>query len=237
MTSLLIEDVFEINRRTCVSLWHMVNAEGTPRGLSPRLVAPRKRDGNVRVSEQEARFLYCDVLNTLGYYYSVETPTQETYRQTGEGYRSASSDLTLYWMQADRLEKIFNMEFKANMPPQAHIDKDMEKLVREQVPGGWFHLLKNANSRTLTLLFQKMANALLQYAERPDDAGTLSLVFSFCVLETSWACMKHFRYEPRMGDFQAYVKRFFDLEYRVRGGRIEVDEANGWHIINPVGTE
>lgn len=95
-TKKLQQDIFEINRRVCSGLWDIADVNNIPSGLSPRLILPRKRDGNVRISEQEARILYCGILNTLNYYYSIETPTEKVYRQTGNKPVSASSDLSLY---------------------------------------------------------------------------------------------------------------------------------------------
>ena len=48
------------------------------------LIFPTKRDGSLRISEQEAKLLFFQHL-TLDrkFFFSVETPTVETYRQKG----------------------------------------------------------------------------------------------------------------------------------------------------------
>ena len=92
----MITDIFEINRRICFNLWDMVDVHIEPRGLSPRLILPEKRNNAIRISEQESRILYCGLLNTLNYYYSIETPTAQTFMLTGAKPISASSDLSLY---------------------------------------------------------------------------------------------------------------------------------------------
>ena len=116
----MITDIFEINRRICFNLWDMVDVHSEPRGLSPRLILPEKRNKATRISEQESRILYCGLLNTLNYYYSIETPTEKTYMQLGTKRMSASSDLSLYRHDGGAFKKVMNVEFKAHNPPFNH---------------------------------------------------------------------------------------------------------------------
>ena len=62
------------------------------------LIFPKRRDGLLRISEQEAKLLFIQHL-TLDrrFCFSVETPTSQTYRQKGASYMSARIDLTLFW--------------------------------------------------------------------------------------------------------------------------------------------
>lgn len=227
----LTEDIFEINHRVCSSLWNIATVNSNPRGLSPRLIIPQKRSGDIRISEQEARILYCGILNTLNYYYSVETPTKEVYQQTGVKPISASSDISLYFENEEKFDKVMNIEFKAHIPSQEQIRKDIEKLIREKIPGNWFHSLKNIDSRTIPVLFEKMKESFLQCENILDDTRLL-IVFCFCVLEKSWACMKHFYYDPRKENFQAYVNKFFKLDYSIKSGNIEVEQLHNWNIMS-----
>ena len=226
----LIKDIFEINRRICSSLWDIANVNSISRGLSPRLIVPQKRNGDIRISEQEARVLCCGILNTLNYYYSIETPTVEVCQQTGSKPVSASSDLSLYREKNDQFDKIMNVEFKAHNPAQEHIRKDIEKLVRESIPGNWFHLLKNVDSKTIPVLFGKMKESLFQ-CESFLYKTELSIIFCFCVLEKSWACIKHFYYNPAEKKFPEYIDTFFKLEYSIRKGEIVMDFKNNWNIL------
>ena len=227
----LTEDVFEINRQVCSSLWNIAHVNETARGLSPRLILPQKRSGDIRISEQEARILYCGILNPLNYYYSVETPTKEMYQQTGQTPISASSDMSLYLENEERFDKVMNIEFKAHNPGQEQIRKHIEKLVRENIPGNWFHLLKNIDSRTIPVLFEKIKKSFLQ-CENSVKNTKVSIVFCFCVLEKSWACMKHFYYEPTKGNFQTDVNTFFNLKYSVKSGKIEMEQLHNWNIMS-----
>jgi hypothetical protein len=89
----IVRDILEINRRVCFNLWNVANVNSRLEGLSPRLILPQRGSGDIRVSEQESRVLYCGILNTLNYFYSIETPTEELYQQKGMTPTSASSDL------------------------------------------------------------------------------------------------------------------------------------------------
>ena len=85
-----IEDLIEINVRALHDLWNVSFVGKNPSGLFSRVVFPKKRKKNskdkyvIRVSEQEARIVYCNILNNLNYFYSIETPTKETYSFSGK---------------------------------------------------------------------------------------------------------------------------------------------------------
>ena len=89
---MIIKDVREINRRLFYELWNVADNSKLPTGLSPCLIFPKKRDEEIRISEQESRVLFCGLLNNLNYFYSVETPTEELYTQKGDTPQSALSD-------------------------------------------------------------------------------------------------------------------------------------------------
>jgi hypothetical protein len=228
----IITDVFEINRRICFNLWDMVDVHSEPRGLTPRLILPEKRNKDIRISEQESRILYCGLLNTLNYYYSIETPTESTFMLTGTKPISASSDLSLYQHHGGALKKVMNVEFKAHNPSFEHIRKDIEKLVREGIPGNWFHTLKNIDRKTLPVLFEKLSKSFKKFADEAYRFG-VSILLCFCVIEKKWACMKHFLYDQQQGDYASFVDKFLSLTYEVKGGKIHVLDKNGWTITQP----
>jgi hypothetical protein len=228
----IITDVFEINRRICFNLWDMVDVHSEPRGLTPRLILPEKRNEDIRISEQESRILYCGLLNTLNYYYSIETPTEQKYMQLGTKPISASSDLSLYRHDGGALKKVMNVEFKAHNPTFEHMRKDIEKLVREVTPGNWFHTLKSIDNRTLAVLFEKLSGSFKKFADEALGIG-VSILFCFCVIEKKWACMKHFLYNQQQGDYKSFVDKFLSLTYEMKGGKIHVLDENGWTITQP----
>ena len=178
-------------------------------GLSPRLILPQKRSGEIRISEQESRVLYCGTLNTLNYFYSIETPTEELYQQKGKTPVSASSDLSIYLNRRDKFEKVVNVEFKAHNPQKEHIRKDIEKLIKEEITGNWFHTLKNVDNRTIPTLFDKFKESFLNCSNIIKE--DLSLVFCFCIIEKKWACQKEFNFEPDQDNLSEYIDNFFDL--------------------------
>ena len=226
---MVITDVIEVNRRLFFDLWNISNVSGSPTGLSPRLILPKRRSQDVRISEQEARFLYCSILNGLNYYYSVETPTKYKYIQKGKTPQSAASDLSLYGYDNNVFNKVVNIEFKAHNPPKEHIRKDIEKLLKENIIGNWFHTLKNIDKKTLKILFNKILDSL-KSCKKLVGSNEVSIVFSFCVLEKKWACLKHFLYDPSVGSFDKYTDKFFNLEYDIRGDKVEVSQEGNWRI-------
>ena len=226
---MIIDDIFEINRRLCFNLWSITDVKHKPEGLSPRLILPQKRSGEIRISEQESRFLYCGLINTLNYYYSVETPTTEEYQQTGQRPQSASSDLSLYIHDGHIFDKIANVEFKAHHPPQEQIRKDIEKLIREGDAGNWVHTLKNIDNQTLQTLFVKFIASINEFSEIVGE-NEVSIVFCFCVLDKKWACIKHFHYNSTKGEFKEYVNNFFDIRVEVEASDVVVNAETAWYV-------
>lgn len=231
MAAMIIDDLFEINRRLCFNLWSITDVTQKPQGLSPRLILPQKRNQEIRISEQEARFLFCGLLNSLNYFFSVETPTTEEYQQTGQTALSARSDVSLYVSANDDrpFRKVANVEFKAHNPPQAQIRKDVEKLIKENLVGNWIHTLKNSDAQTLPKLFDKFIAAMSECVEMV-GASEISIVFCFCVLEKKWACIKHFHFDSSKGNFEEYVQSFFDIKNGVNADAVVVNVETGWRV-------
>jgi hypothetical protein len=155
---------------------------------SSKLVFPtyeRGRVGVLRVSEQEARFALAESLADAAAFYSVETPTQEGYQQTGSKPLSAQTDLTLYDRTGVRM---CNVEFKAkgaSSDAKSHINirKDLEKLLREPELGLWFHLLEGADNSTIPSLLNVIASEMqVVYDEHPGSVAAPRLIIHICVL-------------------------------------------------------
>jgi len=200
-------DLIEMNRRVSYALWNVASPSGTPNGLSPRLIFPELRGGDIRISEQEARLLWCTMLQDTSYYYSVEAPTMQTYRQTGTIPQSARTDVSLYRLVESGLKRVANIEFKAHNATPEQIRKDVEKLLREKVTGNWFHLFRTTNSATVPRLFEKFVTAFSKcssYVEHDID-----IVFCICVLRKPKMLIRHFDYQQGQGDFIGYTKDFF----------------------------
>ena len=145
-----------------------------------KLKFPCYRDsGNkIRVSEQELRFCFASVIEKgPDYRYSVETPTLTKYSFSGTKEMSAQTDLSIW--SIDGTKKLFNVEFKAHNAPVKSIDKDIKKLIMEELEGVWFHLLKNNRSNTFTRLADKFKNALRNYNQYRNK----DVIFAICILE------------------------------------------------------
>lgn len=167
--------IVDLIKETCEDLIHLHQKNPT----RTKLLFPRYRKGEARISEQEARFCFAAAVERrTEYRYSVETPTLETYSFTdGGGKISAQTDLTL-WDLDGKIKK-FDIEFKAHNPEPKSIEKDIEKLVREKTDGVWFHLFKNIDQGTFPALAGKFEEALLKHGQTREK----DLLFAVCVLE------------------------------------------------------
>lgn len=144
------------------------------------LIFPTKRDGTIRISEQEAKLLFVQHLTVdQKYFFSVETPTAETYQQKGKTPMSARVDLTLFGRER---KPVAHIELKAHNCEVENIRKDLEKLLRERTTGMWFHTLYRANGGTVAALIRKFkaAFSLLPECLRTNDR---SYLIAFFVLE------------------------------------------------------
>ncbi len=161
-------------------LWNVRRAEAS----GPRLIFPKRRGGLIRVSEQEAKVLFCQLLDRSQWFYSVETPTAQTYKQKGKKFTSGRSDISLYATNNPG-DKRANIELKAHGNPNVeNFRKDFEKILREDIHALWFHTLENTNGGTFKSVFRKMLAAFAKL-ENEIDGRKHTLVFAFCVLSRS----------------------------------------------------
>ena len=201
------DDLIEMNRRVAFALWNVASQAEKPKALSPRLIFPELRTGDIRVSEQEARLLWCTMLQDTSYYYAVEAPTAETYVQSGIKPISARTDLALYQLLESGFKRVANIEFKAHSSTLKQIKKDAEKLVREGITGNWFHLLSAANSATIPRLFDKFVAAFTACNSHVHD--NIDIVFCICVLRNRKMITRRLTYKHGQGDFVDHIKSFF----------------------------
>lgn len=219
----IFKDVFEINRRLFNNIWNLADTtQNNVKGLSPKLVIPRKRDNSNRVSEQEARFLFTSLLNTTNYFYSVETPTEKTYKQSGQKPISAASDLSLYINDNNTLKKVLNIEFKAHNPSKDQIKKDIEKLIKEDIPGCWNHLFKNIDSGTIPALFQKIKESINELRNEID--GSKEILFSICVID------KKIGFQRLLDLGENDINDFFKIDYSIKNENVLINIRNEWMI-------
>lgn len=146
-----------------------------------KLIFPKKRSQSIRVSEQESKIIFCQLLERSPWCYSVETPTVQTYRQKGKGYQSGSTDISLY--RTFSLDtKLVNIELKAHNPSKESFRKDFEQLIRDGLDGVWFHTLKSRDRRTVPTIFNKIIKAFGDLEHHFKESGK-SILITFCILD------------------------------------------------------
>jgi hypothetical protein len=190
----IAEGVVELFRAVARALWCVASSARAPSITSPRVIFPNLRSGEERVSEQEVRAIILCELNKTPYHCAVEVPTKNTYRFTGSTGLSARTDVGLWGFADTEFRQIANIECKAHNPPEESIKKDIEKLIREEIVGGWFHLLRNANLGTFKSLFNKFASAIEDRiaATKDHPIRESKIVFCFCVLDRKLYLLKRF---------------------------------------------
>jgi hypothetical protein len=137
-----------------------------------KLIFPKYRDENKRVSEKEAVFLFVRELekeSQTKYYYSVETPTTKKYKFKGQenpiiddGGRSASFDICLYETQDEQYERAVFIEFKALNPEGKSFSKDFLKLICDEdgLTNYFVHIIENSDSGTQPSIEGKYKDAI-----------------------------------------------------------------------------
>ena len=188
----------------------------------------------VRVSEQEARFAVAAQLQAAGILFSIETPTSMAYCLTGEGSRSAQTDLTIY---SAHDAPFLNVEFKAGGVSSGResvfpISKDLQKIVREERDAIWFHLLESVNNSTLLNLWQVLVDELRRNVqEHGQKTKPKRLQIHICVLRHQFAVQRVLHLHPALVT-EAWLTDMPMFEHEVsRSDLIRVGEANGWEVV------
>lgn len=183
-----IEAVIERTLSKLNSLYHRDGG-----GLeTTRLIFPRywvteedKRvEGEVRVSEQELRFMfveelnkYCDAHREWEVYYSVETPTSNSYQLTGESQQSGCIDLCIHGKD---LKRIALIEFKALNPSEHDHAKDAFKL-KHEIEGElryFIEIVKSHNSKTDENIVKKLKTEKSYKAHTMDCPHPVSYIIA-----------------------------------------------------------
>lgn len=141
----------------------------TSESQGTRLIFPKYRNGEKRVSEQELRQLFIEEFNAAcedynkEYQYSIETPTTEAYtlgnkiEDIRSGGRSGCIDMCIHSSDTKRVAII---EFKANNASKFCHYKDFFKLTNEKIESVednryFIQLIDSAEERTLNNLREK----------------------------------------------------------------------------------
>jgi hypothetical protein len=173
-------------------------------GKKSRLIFPKYRLDGIRVSEQEARFVFTRELeNQTEYYYSVETPTKIVckFSENGKkippkivsvgdnGGKSARVDVCIYDGNENRIHLI---EFKAHNVNKDSVLKDFIKLRYEndekELTNYFVHLLEKHDNGTINSLIGKY-DTIFKFRdaayENSNPVKNKKVVVCFCFLKES----------------------------------------------------
>ncbi len=176
-----------------------------------------------RVSEAEARVIYCLALEKQKLPYAVEVPTTQKYTFSGTTKLSARSDLVVYASQPGSPQTLIRdlaIEFKAHNPRVEAIRKDLEKLLREPCNGLWFHILKNADTRTIPVLFEKFDVAIRELRDLWQECDHSVAICAVVMQKKFWL----YRTLTPSDDLTPDLS----IDYEVKRKRVIVKDARGW---------
>ena len=121
----------------------------------------KKRNEQLRISEQELRFLFVEKMaRSTNLKYSIEAPTLDIYNFSGSGNkRSGNIDLVIYNEEGQRAAII---EFKALNPSKTCFSKDFAKLGNpnegEDALRYFIHVVEACNQDTIDAIESKSHN-------------------------------------------------------------------------------
>ncbi len=227
-------------RRADDILWHSYRyVLGAPGVSWPRVVFPPKGHER-RVGEQEARFAFVAGLladpASASWAFAAEAPTRLSYRfaQRAGSPRAqrALTDLALYRDEDDA--PALAVEFKSGgrsgkSEQDESIKKDMAKVLAEQPPALWFHVVRDASDATLQGLLRTLDGAIsllsnpyklgayLAPGKTPEPRAK-TIAFHVCVLNPDATLSIH-----RVLDYLPGKPKdeFFTLETTVTGSSAE----------------
>jgi hypothetical protein len=199
-------DLFDVDERT-----------GQPD--KPGLIFPFDRERFWRISEQEAKQLFLfRVHSDRRYRFSVETPTCEPH---GTGRKSALVDVSLFACNP-QVGAHAHVEFKGDPVDAKGIRTSLEKLVREEKLGGWFHTLGSTNKRTVLSLRQKYISALADIRHCVDNCKPHLCLFAVCVVRQR---LLFLRWVTLGGE-----NSFQDCEHAFRDLTLNAAESSSWIV-------
>lgn len=233
----IIEDT---DRSLCDSYLASVGSNHPTGGFQIRF--PHTREGKLRVSEQEARFVLTSRLGRSQLLYSVETPTSMLYQFTGKSGQSftgasgqsARVDVTVY---TPSTEAMWDFEFKAHgfsedRKKKLSIQKDIEKFLREPRPAFWFHTLGGVDNSTLVTVWRAFLGDIREVAKQlsVEQLVPKTLVFHACVLRQRFSVEQRISIDPI--NWQAgVVPDIPGPTYVVTGrGLPTFEERDGWRF-------
>ena len=160
-------------------------------GQESKLIFPKYRSGNQRISEQESRLLFIRELEKQNeFYYSIETPTKEQYNkfssetpEIGAG-RSGCIDMSLYTKDEEgKCCRRHMIEFKFNNVKTCK--KDFLKLLcdnDECVINYYINILENCKKNTIPNLEKKFCESIKYIFKNYSKEIKSKLMIFVCIL-------------------------------------------------------
>ena len=178
-----------------LKMLHKIQDElGECSNTDPSLIYPKKKEPKTdeqakRISEQEAKILFCHILLQNKVVFSVETPTIGEYSFTGNKKISARLDLCIYKKEENQYVRSNCIEYKAHNESKT-FRSDIEKLLCEKGNNYFVHILDSVNSGTLytssaqtnrTPVINKYINTIKSLKDS-NEIRFDSLTFYICIL-------------------------------------------------------
>jgi hypothetical protein len=228
------EEIQEICQKTDELLWDAFSRSlpnNPSHNQKGHLIFPYYNKANLRVSEQEARFLFAESISNSSLFYSIEAPTIKTYKFIGESLRSASTDLALY---TNEKKQVCNVEFKAKGVSEGAINhlpiyKDLQKLLREKPWGLWFHLLKNTDNSTINNLLNVIGTKICSVRDNYKDLESQGLIIHICVLNQKFSLHRDLNLTELKTLSNESLCKKLTVDYSVtRHDLKNIVDINGW---------
>jgi len=237
-----IGELKDLNKQTARALWELDRS-----GHCGLLILPRTRvlhrgadpltqasDGDPRLSEQEARYLFARAVEQRGLQFSLETPTKEV---AGKGKSSARFDLTLYSAMP---EYHIHVEFKDGLgtdgekSSEGTYEHDLKKLLKYGVElGGFFVVLQKANTKNLCVLKSRLREAVEKAGKDLTDSSlNKTILIGLCTLK-EYPGEKEGKDRPLPGKLYQASLEFQSGQATTETNRLLEGDFKRWEIFSP----
>lgn len=165
-----------MNRNDLIAIFREVSKQlSEESGRCGNLIYTQEKSNRKLIREPEARHVLTMVLSRKNVNFGLEVPTKKRYKISGGSPDTANIDLVI---EPD--EEQINVELKGGQPNINNIQKDFEKLLREQVSGcAFYHVLQNSNRGTLPALLNKYKEGYSNIVSLNDAISKWFILFIF----------------------------------------------------------
>ena len=137
------------------------------------LIYTQEKSNRKLIREPEARHVLTMLLSGKNVNFGLEVPTKKKYKFSGRSPDTANIDIVI-----EPNKELVNVELKEGQ--RKTIQKDFEKLLREQVSGcAFYHVLQNSNRGTLPALLNKYKEAYSNIVNLNDAIPKWFILFIF----------------------------------------------------------